>query len=894
MDAPGKRAQRYSLFATYVEDNEDVGIDGSNQKRHYISRERLSDYWNGDTILDLLGANDRQVTVQTIRTTHLQIFSILVWISNYHHNWIDYIPHFIFAKFTDTQLPLAPPPKQGEPSPYDQRSCPFPDNPEGREAWLRFSEEQWRFVPLQFRPPNGTYIERVHPGRDDVDVRQIRPITVLDQLHPRSFSPAKIYKVQPHESSGLPVSHPIILKEYPVDELTGQFEQEHTVYTAISNNMHDNPDHRDAHFLRYYGAFLQGDTVVLLLEYCSQGTLLDLFQDGWYLPRTQEEAHALWAAALHLLEGLDFLHSKGGNSVVLHQDIKPANIFVFKETQPGKPDKLFFKLGDFGMSSTTYPSAEGEAEGPDNQGSRMYSAPEIAAWTEGDQHIPRMTKWASDIWSFGCVLYELALWMAKFERGRIEFRESRIEATKHIPRIVDAGYRGAFHDGKELLPLVEAQVDELTKLGTPVASLSSELMRFVLMNMLRPNPIGRLQARQLKLHLMDWLNEITASVSEPGSIPTTLQDSPQLVESPPPLIRSPTTPSSKHRLPSTPSRTSAFELQGSPYIFSNQSHMTSPVSEQITDFRFFQHESPTGLGAQGHSPHGSHTSYPTIPSVSGSNVPQNMIANLKINDNTPVVASKHRDSYYTPCTVDEIIKQGWPQKPKNKRDENKLPGMSRAVSDLKDRDQCFIIDNSLSMTDCWEKVKRTTLALVSVVQDIDPDDIELFCTNRANSANTDNHMKTKGCKGLEEWLNENQPHNNIGPCRMENHLNDILPELKQRTKGINVYVLTNGVWENRDSETVEAATQSMKTIVSRVKKHSLHPTFLSIQFVRFGEHPIGTKRLQWLDDELKYHIPDGWDIVDTTHHTGNVWKMLIGATSAWEDSIEEETSQTNP
>ncbi|KAI1357375.1 kinase-like domain-containing protein [Xylaria arbuscula] len=858
MDAPGKRAQRYSLFVTYVEDNKDVGIDGNNQKRPYISREKLSDYWNGNTMLDLLGANDRQVTVHAISTTHLQIFSILVWISNYHHNWIDYIPHFIFAKFTDTQLPLAPPPKQGEPSPYDQRSCPFPDNPEGRKAWLRFSEEQWRFVPLQFRPPDGTYIERVHLGRDDVDVRQIRPITVLDQLHPRSFSPAKIYKVQPHESSGLPVNHPIILKEYPVDELTDQFEQEHTVYTAISNNMHDSPDHRDTHFLRYYGAFLQGDTVVLLLEYCSQGTLLDLFQDGWYLPRTQEEAHALWAAALHLLEGLDFLHSKGGNSLVLHQDIKPANIFVFKETQPGKPDKLFFKLGDFGMSSTTYPSVEGEAEGPDNQGSRMYSAPEIAAWAESDQHIiRRMTKWASDIWSFGCVLYELALWMAKFERGRIEFREARIEATKHIPRIVDAG----------------------------------------------PNPIGRLQARQLKLHLMDWLNEITAPVSEPASIPTTLQDSPQLVESPPPLIRSPTTPNSRHRLPSTPLRTSAFELPGSPYIFSNQSHMTSPVSEHITDFRFLQYESPSGSGAQGHSPHGSHTSYPTIPSVSGSNVPQNKIANLEINGNTPVAAPKYRDSYYTPCTVDEIIKQGWPQKSKNERDENKLPGMSKVDRDLKDRDQCFIIDNSLSMTDYWEKVKRTTLALVSVVQDIDPGDIELFCTNRANSTNTDNHMKTKGCKGLEEWLDENQPHSNIGPCQMENQLNDILPELvtkaakrkisdhfrkKQRTKGINVYVLTNGVWEHRDSETVEAVTQSMKTIVSRVKKHSLHHTFLSIQFVRFGEHLIGTKRLQWLDDELKYHIPDGWDIVDTTHHTGNVRKMLIGATSAWEDRIEEE------
>ncbi|KAI0515371.1 kinase-like domain-containing protein [Xylaria bambusicola] len=899
METPDRLSRRSLPFAGYVKENSLLGKNGRDEESSYISREKLTEYWDGDKILRLLGPNDKQVNIHTISTTHLQVFSILVWISERHHNWIDYILYFISANFNDSQLPLAPPQKPGEQSPYDTKSCPFPSSPDGLHAWRQFSEEQWRFVPLQLRSHDGTQIERVTNG---VDVRQIRPITVDEQLHPESFNSAKIYKVLPHESSGLPVDHPIILKEYPVDELEGQFKQEHTVYTYISNNMHDSPDDRDAHFLRYYGAFLQGDKCVLLLEYCSEGTLLDLFQDCWYLPRTEEEARVLWAAALHLLEGLDFLHSKGGNSLVIHQDIKPANIFVFKDIQPGKPDGLLFKLGDFGMSSTSDPSARGEAEGPDNQGSRIYSSPEIPAWTERDQNISRTTSWHSDIWSFGCVLYELALWMATFERGRIEFREARIEATKQTPRIAAAGYRGAFHDGKVLLPIVKAKVEELSSLGTPVASLSRELMQFFLDHMLQPNPGKRLYARQLKLYLIDRLDKITPSVSATTSIPNILSDSPQLMASPPPLISSPTTPNSRHRLPLTPSRTSAVELQGSSHISSYQSPMTSPGSTYETDLRLSRNWSPNAAGGQSYSPRSPPVSYPTIPPASMLTSTQHMITNHENNNDASRPARKYRPSNYPLCTVEEVIRQGWPQKSKKKRDESKLPGLSQAVRDLKDRDQCFIIDNSSSMTNCWEKVISTTMALASIAQDIDPDNIEFHCTN------TNNPLKTKGCKGLEQWLKDNQPYNDIGSCRMENHLDRILPDLvtkatkqrntwdrvlkKQRAKGINVYVLTNGVWENRDSETVDAAKQSIQAIVNKVKEHG--PTFLSIQFVRFGEHPVGKRRLQWLDDELKYHIPDQWDIVDTTPHTGSVWKMLIGATSEWEDNIEEEMEQADP
>ncbi|KAI0541781.1 hypothetical protein GGR58DRAFT_497675 [Xylaria digitata] len=259
-----------------------------------------------------------------------------------------------------------------------------------------------------------------------------------------------------------------------------------------------------------------------------------------------------------------------------------------------------------------------------------------------------------------------------------------------------------------------------------------------------------------------------------------------------------------------------------------------------------------------------------------------MIANHGNVAGASISAQKYRHSNYPHCSVEDIIRQNWPQKSKKQRDKGKLPGMDRGLRDLEDRDQCFIIDNSSSMMNYWDEVKRITLALASIVQDIEPDDFELFCTN------TNNPMKTKNCKGLEEWLNENQPYNGIGPSRMENHLDIILPELVTKaTKPRNL-------WDrNDDSDTTEAAGQSIKTIVNKVKEQDRPRTFLPIQFVRFGENSVGKKRLQWLDGDLKHFIPDQWDIVDTTPHTGSVWKMLIGATSALEDNIVEGAEQTD-
>jgi NIMA (never in mitosis gene a)-related kinase len=84
------------------------------------------------------------------------------------------------------------------------------------------------------------------------------------------------------------------------------------------------------------------------------------------------------------LKGLEALHAVN----VLHRDIKSANIFLTK-------DQAQVKLADMNVSIVT---ANGMAR--TQTGTPYYASPEV--WQEK----PYSSK--CDVWSLGCVLYELA------------------------------------------------------------------------------------------------------------------------------------------------------------------------------------------------------------------------------------------------------------------------------------------------------------------------------------------------------------------------------------------------------------------------------------------------------------------------------------------------------
>jgi serine/threonine protein kinase/tetratricopeptide (TPR) repeat protein len=142
-----------------------------------------------------------------------------------------------------------------------------------------------------------------------------------------------------------------------------------------------------------YGLEQSGGTSYLVMELVSGETLAERIQrDG---PVPIDEALAI---AKQIAEALEAAHEKG----IIHRDLKPANV---KVTPEGRVKVLDFGLakalaGDVGLDFSHAPTltAMGTEEGR-ILGTPAYMSPEQARGKPVDKR--------TDIWGFGCLLYEL-------------------------------------------------------------------------------------------------------------------------------------------------------------------------------------------------------------------------------------------------------------------------------------------------------------------------------------------------------------------------------------------------------------------------------------------------------------------------------------------------------
>ena len=170
-------------------------------------------------------------------------------------------------------------------------------------------------------------------------------------------------------------------------ELRERFERE---ARAVSQLNHP-------HICTLHDIGREGATEFLVLEYLEGETLADRLRKG---PLNVDQVIAY---AIQIAAAVDAAHRRG----ILHRDLKPGNVMV---TAAG------VKLLDFGLAKTTAAAAgEGSAHGTSlsapvtmttpltSQGTILgtfqYMAPEVI---EGEAADAR-----TDIWAFGCILYEM-------------------------------------------------------------------------------------------------------------------------------------------------------------------------------------------------------------------------------------------------------------------------------------------------------------------------------------------------------------------------------------------------------------------------------------------------------------------------------------------------------
>ena len=141
-------------------------------------------------------------------------------------------------------------------------------------------------------------------------------------------------------------------------------------------------NHSNLLHANYMGVNLDDKRAYLVMPFCPDGSVTK-FQG-------QMAENEVWRFIRDVASGLAYLHSK--QPPIIHQDIKPDNILIYKNGD--------FVITDFGISKQLRATLRKTANSLNSAGSISYMGPERFS----KQH--HAVK-ASDIWSLGASVYEL-------------------------------------------------------------------------------------------------------------------------------------------------------------------------------------------------------------------------------------------------------------------------------------------------------------------------------------------------------------------------------------------------------------------------------------------------------------------------------------------------------
>ena len=221
----------------------------------------------------------------------------------------------------------------------------------------------------------------------------------------------------------------------------------------------------DPRITRYYGSFVNGYKLWIIMEYLGGGSCLDLVKST----RGISESATAWILA-ELLRGLQYLHANGK----IHRDIKAANILISEDGA--------VKIADFGVATQL---SNNLSRRNTFVGTPFWMAPEVIGQED--------YTFSADVWSLGITAMELA----KGEPPLAHLHPMKVLffIPKNPPPVLPSQYSREFRDFVaqclQKSPHDRATINELLKHRFLAKASRNELTKLVKQRLAQKRPSSK-------------------------------------------------------------------------------------------------------------------------------------------------------------------------------------------------------------------------------------------------------------------------------------------------------------------------------------------------------------------------------------------------------------------